>query len=71
MSSTSTFSSILCIVLPTKPNSITGHIFEMKRASEVPPDVDWFGLILTTFLIDFSIVDLRKSSLVKNGSALQ
>ena len=27
----------------------------MKRASEVPPDVDWFGFILTTFLIDFSI----------------
>ena len=43
----------------------------MKRASEVPPDVDLFGLMLTTFLIAFSIVNLRKSSLVKNGSALQ
>jgi len=51
MSSTSTFSSILCIVLPTRPNSTTGHIFEIKRASEVPPEVDCLGLILTTLLI--------------------
>ena len=38
MSLTSTFSSILCIVLPTKPNSITGQILEINLASDVPPD---------------------------------
>ena len=49
MSLTSTFSSILCIVLPTKPNSITGQILDINLASDVPPDVDFSGLIFTTF----------------------
>ena len=71
ISSTSTFSSILCIVFPTNPNSITGHNFVMNLASEVPPVVDFSGLTFTTFIIAFCSVDFSLSSLVRKGSALQ
>ena len=39
MSLTATRSSTLCMVWPISPNSATGQISLMKRASEVPPAV--------------------------------
>ena len=51
MSLTSTLSSTLCIVFPTKPNSITGEILEINLASEVPPEVDFSGVVLIIFFI--------------------
>ena len=38
-----------CIVLPTKPNSVTGHIFLINLASDVPPVVDSFGCTPNSF----------------------
>ena len=50
---------------------MTGDILVINLASEVPPEVDLSGFKLTISLIALCKVDLRKSSLVKNGSALQ
>ena len=41
------------MVFPTKPNSKQGAIFLINLASDVPPVVDNFGLILVTYLIVF------------------
>ena len=43
-SATETLSSVLCMVVPTRPNSATGQWRAMKRASEVPPPVSSFGV---------------------------
>jgi hypothetical protein len=51
-SETETLSSILCIVLPTKPNSKHGAIFFINLASDVPPEVDSFGLRHRDFFND-------------------
>ena len=48
-----THSPTLCIVFPTNPNSKHGDIFLINLASDVPPVVDNFGLILVIFLIVF------------------
>ena len=62
MSLTSTLSSTLCIVFPTKPNSITGEILEINLASEVPPEVDFSGVVLIIFFIALSRVDFKSVS---------
>ena len=41
---TATRSSTWCMVWPTRPNSTTGHTSLMKRASEVPPEVESSGV---------------------------
>ena len=63
-----TFSSIWCIVSPTDPNSTTGQIFEIKRASEVPPDVlnSTFSFVISK--IDFSRWVFKISDWLRNDS---
>ena len=49
-----TFSFTLCIVFPTAPNSMTGQISLINRASDVPPVVDKEGVFPVTFLTDLT-----------------
>ena len=53
---------------PTKPNSKQGEIFLINLASEVPPVVDNFGLILVILFITLWIINVVEFGLVKNAS---
>ena len=63
-------SFVWCIVLPTDPNSITGHISLINLASEVPPLVDNSGFKLVTSFTASLIKSTNFPGGVKKGSPL-
>ena len=56
------------MVFPTIPNSITGQIFDINLASDVPPEVLSSGSFFVTFFTALTIDSVNFSEKLKKDS---